>query len=109
MKRLGIIPITMILGVLTIPLHAQVVSGLDVLKRSEFAQLIGNKIGLITNQTGRSRDGRRSIDLLYEAPNVKLVAIFSPEHGIEGTDEQATIQNTAADNENATGSRRARL
>jgi uncharacterized protein YbbC (DUF1343 family) len=92
MKRLGIISITVILGLLIIPLRAQVISGLDVLKRSEFAQVIGNKIGLITNQTGRSRDGRRSIDLLYEAPNVKLIAIFSPEHGIEGTDERVTIQ-----------------
>jgi uncharacterized protein YbbC (DUF1343 family) len=93
MKRVLIISIAVILSLLNIPLHGQVVSGLDVLKRSEFAQLIGNKIGLITNQTGRSRDGRRSIDLLYEAPNVKLVAIFSPEGGIDGSDERAIIQN----------------
>jgi uncharacterized protein YbbC (DUF1343 family) len=93
MKRVLIISIAVILGLLRIPLQAQVVSGLDALKRSEFAQLIGNKIGLITNQTGRSRDGRRSIDLLYEAPNVKLAAIFSPEGGIDGSDERAMIQN----------------
>jgi uncharacterized protein YbbC (DUF1343 family) len=92
MKRGLIISITVTLGFLTVPLRGQVVSGLDVLKRSEFAQLIGNKIALITNQTGRSRDGRRSIDLLYEAPNVKLVAIFSPEHGIGGADERAAIE-----------------
>jgi uncharacterized protein YbbC (DUF1343 family) len=93
MKRVLIISIAVILSLLNIPLHGQVISGLDVLKRSEFAQLIGNKIGLVTNQTGRSRDGRRSIDLLYEAPNVKLAAIFSPEGGIDGSDERAIIQN----------------
>jgi uncharacterized protein YbbC (DUF1343 family) len=93
MRRVLITSITVVLGLLSIPLRGQVVSGLDVLKRSEFAQLIGNKIGLITNQTGRSRDGRRSIDLLYEAPNVKLVAIFSPEHGIDGTDDLPIVQN----------------
>jgi len=74
-------------------LQGQVISGLDVLKRDEFAQLHVKRIGLITNQTGRSADGRRSIDILYDAPNLKLVAVFSPEHGIRGTEEIDTIEN----------------
>jgi len=74
-------------------LRGQVVSGLDVLKRSEFAQLRVKRVGLITNQTGRSRDGRSSIDILYEAPDLKLAAIFSPEHGVRGTEESDTIEN----------------
>jgi uncharacterized protein YbbC (DUF1343 family) len=41
-------------------------------------------VGLITNATGLASDGQRTIDLLAHAPNVKLVALFSPEHGIEG-------------------------
>jgi uncharacterized protein YbbC (DUF1343 family)/CubicO group peptidase (beta-lactamase class C family) len=59
-------------------------TGIDVLARDGFKQLAGRKVGLITNHTGLDRDGRRTIDLLATAPGVKLVAIFSPEHGIAG-------------------------
>ncbi|MBC7368693.1 MAG: DUF1343 domain-containing protein [Undibacterium sp.] len=61
-----------------------VLNGIDVLVREDFARLRGLRIGLITNQTGRDRDGRTTIDLLHEAKEVKLVALFSPEHGIRG-------------------------
>jgi uncharacterized protein YbbC (DUF1343 family) len=47
-------------------------------------RLRGLRIGLITNHTGRDRDGRATIDLLHSAKDVKLVALFSPEHGIRG-------------------------
>jgi len=62
----------------------QVLTGIDVLARDNFKQLAGLRIGLVTNQTGRDRSGRSTIDVLYKAPNVKLVALFSPEHGIRG-------------------------
>ncbi len=61
-----------------------VLNGIDVLVREDFARLRGLRVGLITNQTGRDRDGRTTIDLLHEARDVKLVALFSPEHGIRG-------------------------
>ena len=61
-----------------------VLNGIDVLVREDFARLRGLRIGLITNQTGSDRDGRTTIDLLHEAKDVKLVALFSPEHGIRG-------------------------
>jgi uncharacterized protein YbbC (DUF1343 family)/CubicO group peptidase (beta-lactamase class C family) len=63
---------------------AKVLTGIDVLARDNFKQLGGMRIGLVTNQTGRDRSGRSTIDVLYKAPNVKLVALFSPEHGIRG-------------------------
>ena len=66
------------------PADAQVLNGIDVLERDGFKQLAGMRIGLVTNQTGRDRDGRQTIDVLSKAPNVKLVALFSPEHGIRG-------------------------
>ena len=94
MRRSRTPSILLILLLLGSSLRGQVVSGLDVLKRSEFAQLRVKRVGLITNQTGRSRDGRRSIDILSDAPNLKLVVIFSPEHGIRGTEESDTIANT---------------
>lgn len=63
---------------------AKVLSGLDVLKSERFAPLKGLRVGLITNQTGVDAAGNRAVDLLYRAPGVELVAIFSPEHGIHG-------------------------
>ncbi|HMJ25786.1 MAG TPA: serine hydrolase, partial [Pyrinomonadaceae bacterium] len=63
---------------------AQVLTGIDVLEREGFKQLAGLRIGLVTNQTGRDRAGRSTIDVLFKAPGVKLVALFSPEHGIRG-------------------------
>ncbi len=63
---------------------AKVLSGIDVLERNGFKQLAGMRIGLVTNHTGRNREGRATIDVLHKAPNVKLVALFSPEHGIRG-------------------------
>ncbi|MFM9955268.1 MAG: serine hydrolase, partial [Opitutaceae bacterium] len=61
-----------------------VLNGIDVLVREDFARLRGLRIGLITNHTGRDREGRATIDLLHTAKDVKLVALFSPEHGIRG-------------------------
>jgi uncharacterized protein YbbC (DUF1343 family)/CubicO group peptidase (beta-lactamase class C family) len=63
---------------------SQVLNGIDVLIKENFASLKGRRIGLITNHTGRDRDGNSTIDLLFKAPDVKLVALFSPEHGIRG-------------------------
>lgn len=59
-------------------------TGIDVLVESRFEALRGKQVGLITNNTGRDRRGRSTADLLFEAPGVKLVALFSPEHGIRG-------------------------
>jgi len=59
-------------------------TGLDVLRAQAFAPLSGKRVGLVTNHTGRARDGATAIDLLFAAKDVKLVALFSPEHGIRG-------------------------
>jgi len=61
-----------------------VLSGIDVLRAGGFTALKGKRVGLVTNHTGRARDGATTIDLLHKAPEVKLVALFSPEHGIRG-------------------------
>src|SRR5439155_21842203 len=62
----------------------KVLTGIDVLERDGFKQLTGMRVGLVTNQTGRDRAGHATIDVLQKAPGVKLVALFSPEHGIRG-------------------------
>ncbi|HVY71134.1 MAG TPA: serine hydrolase, partial [Verrucomicrobiae bacterium] len=59
-------------------------NGIDVLSKSQFALLKGLRVGLVTNHTGRDRNGTQTIDLLARAPDVKLKVLFSPEHGIRG-------------------------
>src|SRR5439155_7675756 len=66
------------------PPHGSALNGTDVLKRAGFALLRGRRVGLITNQTGRDREGQSTIDLLKAAPRVTLVGLFSPEHGSRG-------------------------
>lgn len=64
--------------------NTKVLNGIDVLQRDGFKQLAGMRVGLVTNHTGRDRAGRASIDVLHNAPGVKLIALFAPEHGIRG-------------------------
>ncbi len=66
------------------PSGARVRVGIDVLEEQGFAPLRGKRLGLITNKTGRTSTGRRTVDVLAKAEGVKLVALFSPEHGLEG-------------------------
>jgi len=66
------------------PAPASVSTGIDVLRAQAFRPLRGLRIGLVTNHTGIARDGTTTIDLLAEAPDVNLVSLFSPEHGIRG-------------------------
>lgn len=61
-----------------------VTCGIDVLISRKFDILQGKRVGLITNHSGLSRDGRSTIDVLHDAPGVKLTTLFSPEHGIRG-------------------------
>ncbi len=78
----------------TLSVHASdALPGIDVLERDGFRQLAGARVGLITNHTGLSRDGRSTIQLLHEATNVELVRLFSPEHSISGALDIANIGN----------------
>ncbi len=61
-----------------------VLTGIDVLESEHFGPLVGKRVGLITNQTGVDGEGRRTIDVLHDAPGVTLKAIFTPEHGLYG-------------------------
>jgi len=58
--------------------------GIDVLCERGFDILKGKRVGLITNPTGITSDMQSTIDILFNAPEVKLVALYSPEHGIRG-------------------------
>ena len=68
--------------------NGTVQTGIDVLEAHNFDPLRAatgkKKIGLLTNQTGIDAQGRRTIDVLAQAPGISLDAIFSPEHGVTG-------------------------
>ena len=78
--------------------NGTVQAGIDVLEAHGFDLIRGTdakkKIGLLTNQTGVDSQGRRTIDVLSQAPGVFLGAIFSPEHGVTGTLDTTNVGNS---------------
>lgn len=77
--------LAVLFGLSVLNLSAQKIeTGLEVLKRSNFKILEGKRVGLITNPTGVDNQMVSTIDILHAAPNVKLVALFGPEHGVRG-------------------------
>ena len=78
------------------PKNHHVLTGLDVLEQSQFAELQGRRVGLITNQTGVDREGRRNVDLMI-AGGVHVTALYSPEHGITGRADQPDIADSRDD------------
>lgn len=70
------------------PAHSQtsagVIPGIEVLLTDSIHLIKGKRVGLLTNHSGRDRNGVSSIDRLFKAPGVKLTALFGPEHGIRG-------------------------
>ncbi len=66
------------------PQSAIVLNGIDILEKTNFKDLEGKRVGLVTNHTGRNFAGKPTIDVLFEAKNVTLVSLFAPEHGIRG-------------------------
>ena len=87
----------------TVPLHAQgrVRLGVEVLLTDSAHLVRGKRVGLITNHSGITPDGRSSIDLLHRARDVRLTALFAPEHGIRG--QAAAGERIATTVDSATG------
>ena len=81
MKKIFAVPILLFLAV---SLQAQVLTGLEVLRENGFEELQGKRVGLVTNPSGVDRELRSTIDILFEAPEVNLVALYGPEHGVRG-------------------------
>ena len=80
---------TLLLLFLCLSLGAQaqkihIKTGIEVLKSQNFRYLEGKRVGLITNPTGVDNELRSTIDILHEAPNVNLMALYGPEHGVRG-------------------------
>jgi uncharacterized protein YbbC (DUF1343 family) len=81
MKKVIYLSVIMLSSVLS---AKTVMTGIDVLKSQKFKILEGKNVGLITNPTGVDNELKSTIDVLHEASNVKLVALFGPEHGVRG-------------------------
>lgn len=77
----------------TAPSPTRVLPGIDVLEAGGFSAIAGKRVGVLTNQTGRASDGRRTIDVLLspkaKAAGVAVVRLFSPEHGLAGAKDEA--------------------
>jgi uncharacterized protein YbbC (DUF1343 family) len=69
--------------------EVRTLTGIDVYESMNSEPFAGKRIGLITNQTGMDSQGLRTIDVFGGRKDLKLVAIFSPEHGINGKDDAA--------------------
>ncbi len=65
-------------------MSAIVKPGIEVLREGGFKQLQGKRVGLVTNPSGIDNNLKSTVDILHEAPGVKLVALFGPEHGVRG-------------------------
>ena len=80
-------------------LRRQVRTGLSVLIEDSLRIIAGKRVGLLSNQTGIDERGRSGIDLLYSdqrvtKADVRLVALFSPEHGIRGTEDRTNLNDS---------------
>ena len=62
----------------------KVKTGIEVLRDRNFDILEGKRVGLVTNPTGVDSRLKSTIDILHEAKDIELVALFAPEHGVRG-------------------------
>lgn len=84
MKKLAILGTALLISVGAFAQKITIKTGVEVLKEQKFKVLEGKRVGLITNPTGVDNNLKSTIDILHEASNVKLVALFAPEHGVRG-------------------------
>lgn len=85
MKKISIILLTLcFISITSFAQKITIKTGIEVLKEQKFKVLEGKRVGLITNPTGVDNNMKSVIDILHEAPNVNLVALFAPEHGVRG-------------------------
>lgn len=82
MKKLAPLFFLLQIAILTQPVKIKL--GIDVLAENNFKELEGKRVGLITNPTGVNNSLKHTIDILFNAKNINLVALFGPEHGVRG-------------------------
>ncbi|MFI6624015.1 exo-beta-N-acetylmuramidase NamZ domain-containing protein [Streptomyces sp. NPDC050528] len=60
-------------------------TGFEQLATNDYAQLKGQRVGIVTNPTGITADAHHIVDVMHTNPHVNLTAVFGPEHGFRGT------------------------
>ena len=81
--------------------QARVKTGIEVLRADDFRILKGKRVGLITNPTGVDNNMKSTVDIFFESPNVNLVALYGPEHGVRGNFHAGSY--VESQNDNITG------
>ncbi len=76
---------------------AEVKPGIEVLRNRGFDVLQGKRVGLVTNPTGVDHQLRSTVDILFDAPEVNLVALYGPEHGVRGNAHAGDIVSNERD------------
>ena len=84
MKKLFAIFISLFAAVSMSASEPVVKTGIEVLRDREFRGLVGKRVGLVTNPSGVDHLLNSTVDILYNAPGVELVALYGPEHGVRG-------------------------
>jgi uncharacterized protein YbbC (DUF1343 family) len=74
-------------GLAASPSRPRLMLGIDVIARDRYRQLQGKRVGLLTHPAGVNRYGTSTINVLRGSPDVNLVALFGPEHGIYGNEK----------------------
>ena len=79
---------------LPLPSTGKTLLGIDVLQAENFNRIKGQRCGLVTHRAGVNGQGQRTVDVLFNAPGVKLTKLFGPEHGIDGaTAAEKSVKN----------------
>lgn len=84
MKRLILFVATFLCALSAYAVKPVVKPGIEVLRDRGFDMLIGKRVGLVTNPSGVDRHLNSTVDILFNAPGVNLVALYGPEHGVRG-------------------------
>ncbi len=84
MKRILMATLVLLCFAFAATARGTVRPGIEVLEDMGFKGLVGKRVGLVTNPSGVDRALRSTIDILFEAPGVDLVALYGPEHGVRG-------------------------
>jgi len=83
------------------PVTGKTLLGIDVLQSENFSRIKGLRCGLVTHRAGVNGQGQRTVDVLFNAPGVKLTKLFGPEHGIDGS--AAAEKSVKNENDKKTG------
>ena len=73
------------------------VPSVDVFLKHHTRLVKGKRVGLITNQSAVTKSGQAVIDAIVRHPDINVVALFAPEHGVRGTVEAGKPVNNSRD------------